>query len=78
MLILIDDVNDNNPVITVPDRTLCEQDGVLGSITLHAEDADATPYGEPFTFELGEEAVGKWKLKDAKGELWVAIPPKVF
>ncbi|XP_041912492.1 desmocollin-2-like [Alosa sapidissima] len=67
VLIVIDDVNDNNPKITTPDQILCEKEGELGSITLHAEDADARPYGEPFTFELGEEADGKWKLKDAKG-----------
>ncbi|XP_063057055.1 desmocollin 2-like protein [Engraulis encrasicolus] len=69
VLIIIMDVNDNNPVITVPDHILCEKEGAeLGSITLHATDADGPPYGAPFTFELGEDAGGNWKLKDATGE----------
>lgn len=67
VLIMIEDMNDNIPLITNPDRIMCEKEGELRSITLHAHDADAKPYGAPFTFELGEEAEGKWKLKDANG-----------
>lgn len=68
---MIEDMNDNIPLITNPDRIMCEKEGELRSITLHAHDADAKPYGAPFTFELGEEAEGKWKLKDANGELTI-------
>lgn len=62
---MIEDVNDNNPVIPEPNRVLCSKDGKWGSILVEAEDNDQSPYSGPFTFALGSDSAEKWKLKDS-------------
>ncbi|XP_029906221.1 desmocollin 2-like protein [Myripristis murdjan] len=65
--LLIEDVNDNVPVV-VPggELVLCEEEeGRMGSVTVHAEDADLPPYSAPFHFQL-PDGTKKWTLRDAK------------
>ncbi|XP_007257069.3 desmocollin 2 like [Astyanax mexicanus] len=66
VVILIEDVNDNYPVIPVPDRTVCSKENQRSSTTVEAVDSDKSPYAGPFTFELGPGNDGKWKIKDPK------------
>ncbi|KAL7888148.1 hypothetical protein AOLI_G00031220 [Acnodon oligacanthus] len=66
VLILIEDVNDNVPIIPKPDMVVCSRDGQRSSILVNAVDYDESPYSGPFTFELGKESEGKWKIKDPK------------
>uniref|UniRef100_A0AAY4CVC2 Cadherin domain-containing protein n=1 Tax=Denticeps clupeoides TaxID=299321 RepID=A0AAY4CVC2_9TELE len=66
VMIIIDDINDNVPFFPKSYVVLCEKEGQLGSVLLEAQDIDDDPYSAPFTFELGDAAEGKWKLKDAK------------
>ncbi|XP_062858256.1 desmocollin 2-like protein [Trichomycterus rosablanca] len=65
VFILIEDVNDNEPKIVNPDKVLCLKDNAWGSTLLEAVDYDQPPYSGPFTFALGKEAEGTWKLKRA-------------
>ncbi|XP_030626644.1 desmocollin 2-like protein isoform X2 [Chanos chanos] len=64
VMIFIEDVNDNMPRITEPSRVVCETGGTQGYTVVTADDPDLTPYSKPFTFELGEGADGKWRLKE--------------
>ncbi|XP_066533657.1 desmocollin 2-like protein [Hoplias malabaricus] len=66
VLILIEDVNDNVPVIPPSNLVVCAKDGIRGSTVVEAVDYDETPYSGPFSFELGKGAEGKWKLKNLK------------
>ncbi|KAI4892503.1 hypothetical protein NFI96_018299 [Prochilodus magdalenae] len=66
VIILIEDDNDNVPEIKKPEQVLCSKDGTRGSVLVEAVDYDESPYSGPFTFELGTESQGKWKLGDLK------------
>ncbi|KAF5900437.1 desmocollin-2-like isoform X1, partial [Clarias magur] len=83
VLILIEDVNDNIPVITKPDQVLCSKDVTGGSILIEANDLDQKPYSDPFTFELGSGTDGQWKITSttatsAKLVPAVALPNGVY
>lgn len=67
VMILIEDVNDNAPMITKPNQVLCNKDGKRGSMLLEAKDLDEKPYSDPFTFKLGNVKSGQWKLSGATG-----------
>lgn len=64
VIMLIEDVNDNVPLIPTSELVLCSQADKMGSVLVEAEDKDQSPYSTPFIFELGPENDGKWKLKD--------------
>ncbi|XP_071393557.1 desmocollin 2-like protein isoform X2 [Centroberyx affinis] len=79
--LLIDDENDNVPVVPDGELVLCEEEeGKMGSVVVHAEDGDRSPYSAPFHFQLTED--GKWRLRDATNtsvvlEQAVAMAPGV-
>ncbi|XP_026147074.1 desmocollin-2-like [Carassius auratus] len=64
VIIKIQDVNDNIPMITNPDPILCNKGDTLSSVLVEAMDLDRPPYSIPFIFELGADHDGSWKLKD--------------
>nr|XP_055042202.1 desmocollin 2-like protein [Misgurnus anguillicaudatus] len=64
VIIHIQDVNDNMPLLPTSELVLCSQDDTLGSVLVEAEDKDQSPYSTPFIFNLGAVNDGKWKLKD--------------
>ncbi|KAM3876229.1 desmocollin 2-like protein [Diretmus argenteus] len=62
--LLIEDVNDNVPVVPDGELVLCEEEeGKMGSVTVHAQDADLSPYSSPFHFHVADV---KWRLRDAQ------------
>lgn len=65
VILQIEDVNDNAPVIPGSDLVMCSRADTLSSVLVEAVDKDQSPYSTPFIFELGAEHDGKWKLKDA-------------
>lgn len=64
VVLQIEDVNDNIPVIQRPDLNMCNRGDAVSSVLIEAVDQDKPPYSTPFIFELGAEQEGKWKLKD--------------
>ncbi|RXN15355.1 desmocollin-2-like isoform X1 [Labeo rohita] len=64
VILQIEDVNDNIPVIPGTDLIMCSKGNTLSSVLVEAVDMDKAPYSSPFTFELGADNDGKWKLKD--------------
>ncbi|XP_060773616.1 desmocollin 2-like protein isoform X2 [Neoarius graeffei] len=83
VVILIEDVNDNAPMITKPDQVLCSKDGARDSILLTAKDLDLAPYSDPFIFELASTDAEQWRLKGATGtsvmlEPAVDLPNNVY
>lgn len=66
-MILIEDVNDNVPVITKPDQVICSKDVTGSSILIEANDLDQKPYSDPFSFELGSGTDGQWKITSTTG-----------
>ncbi|KAI5619855.1 desmocollin-1 [Silurus asotus] len=76
VLILIEDVNDNVPIITKPDQVLCSKSGTGGSVRIEAKDLDQKPYSDPFTFELEGENAEQWKLSGATGTSVMLQPAK--
>ncbi|XP_057714380.1 desmocollin 2-like protein [Corythoichthys intestinalis] len=62
VIIQVEDVNDNVPIIPPAERVVCEKEGELGSTLLVAEDADEAPFKGPFTFSLPNSEDGKWSL----------------
>ncbi|MFT7809618.1 desmocollin-2 [Arapaima gigas] len=76
VMIQIEDVNDNNPEIISKDLVLCETDGDGGSVTIEAKDLDQPPFSSPFSFELGENNDGKWKLENIKDTSAMLRPAK--
>ncbi|XP_062858575.1 desmocollin 2-like protein [Trichomycterus rosablanca] len=65
VFILIEDVNDNKPKIVSLEKVLCFNDNAWGSTLIEAVDYDQPPFSGPFTFAVGKEAEGTWKLKRA-------------
>lgn len=65
VILQIEDVNDNMPVITGTELVMCSRGDTLSSVLVEAVDKDESPYSTPFMFELGAEHDGKWKLSDA-------------
>ncbi|XP_056122436.1 desmocollin 2-like protein isoform X2 [Rhinichthys klamathensis goyatoka] len=64
VIILIEDENDNMPVIPSTDLVICSKGDALSSVLVEAVDLDKPPFSTPFIFEFGAEHDGKWKLKD--------------
>ncbi|KAK2883557.1 hypothetical protein QQF64_016792 [Cirrhinus molitorella] len=64
VIIQIEDVNDNMPVIPGKDLIMCSRGNTLSSILVEAVDMDKPPYSTPYIFELGADNDGRWKLKD--------------
>lgn len=64
VIIQIEDVNDNIPVIPGKDLIVCSKGDMLSSVLVEAVDMDKPPYATPFIFEFGADHDGKWKLKD--------------
>ncbi|XP_034743933.1 desmocollin 2 like isoform X1 [Etheostoma cragini] len=62
VIIVVEDVNDNVPVIPTPEMVLCEKEGELGSVLVVAEDKDQRPFSYPFSFSLPPNHDGKWSL----------------
>uniref|UniRef100_A0A671LBP7 Desmocollin-3-like n=1 Tax=Sinocyclocheilus anshuiensis TaxID=1608454 RepID=A0A671LBP7_9TELE len=83
VIIQIEDVNDNIPVIPGKDLIMCSKGDTLSSVLVEAVDMDKPPYSTPFIFELGADHDGKWKLKDTTGssvvlEQAVAMPNGLY
>lgn len=49
---MVEDVNDNVPMLPTSERLLCEKEGELGSVLVVAEDNDQSPFSSPFRFSL--------------------------
>uniref|UniRef100_A0A3Q0SDK9 Desmocollin 2 like n=1 Tax=Amphilophus citrinellus TaxID=61819 RepID=A0A3Q0SDK9_AMPCI len=61
VIIWVEDENDNIP--TIPSNlTLCQKDGVLGSVVVVAEDKDQPPFSYPFIFSLPDNNDGTWSV----------------
>ncbi|XP_035860719.1 desmocollin 2 like isoform X2 [Sander lucioperca] len=67
VIIVVEDVNDNVPVLPTPDMVLCEKEGELGSVLVVAEDKDQRPFSDPFSFSLPHDHDGKWSLTKVNG-----------
>ncbi|XP_061095893.1 desmocollin 2-like protein [Conger conger] len=63
VLIQIEDINDNAPVIPAKGMVLCEG-GDTSSVLVEAVDSDADPFSGPFSFALPKGHDGKWRLTD--------------
>ncbi|XP_013886023.1 desmocollin 2-like protein [Austrofundulus limnaeus] len=62
-ILVIEDVNDNQPVIP-PNLVLCEdKTDQLSSVLVTAEDKDLNPFSSPFTFQLLPEFKDNWSLE---------------
>ncbi|TDH05764.1 hypothetical protein EPR50_G00125840 [Perca flavescens] len=67
VIIVVEDVNDNMPVIPPTEIVLCEKEGELGSVLVVAEDKDQKPFSDPFSFSLPHGHEGKWSLTKVNG-----------
>lgn len=67
VMILIEDVNDNTPVISNLTPSICNKGAAQNSVVINASDLDQQPYSYPFLFELVKPNDGSWRLKDQKG-----------
>ncbi|TSK58110.1 Desmocollin-1 [Bagarius yarrelli] len=74
VVILIEDVNDNSPMITKPEPVLCAKGAGRGSVPLEAIDLDQKPYSEPFSFEIVKPNDEKWKITNQRGTSAVLEP----
>ncbi|KAI3374326.1 hypothetical protein L3Q82_006166 [Scortum barcoo] len=63
VIILVEDVNDNMPLVPSGELVLCEKEGELGSVMVVAEDKDQNPFSSPFSFSLGPGQEGTWSLE---------------
>ncbi|KAJ3599675.1 hypothetical protein NHX12_033631 [Muraenolepis orangiensis] len=63
--LVIEDTNDNVPVLVDRVLVLCEKEEKRGWVTVTAHDGDLLPYSSPFNFELSGETKSKWRLRDA-------------
>ncbi|XP_033492070.2 desmocollin 2-like protein [Epinephelus lanceolatus] len=61
VILVVEDDNDNVPLIPTSELVVCEKEGELGSVLVVAEDKDENPYGPPFSFVL-KDPDGKWSL----------------
>ncbi|XP_074507504.1 desmocollin 2-like protein [Sebastes fasciatus] len=52
VILVVEDVNDNVPMLPTSERLLCEKEGELGSVLVVAEDNDQSPFSSPFRFSL--------------------------
>lgn len=66
-MILIEDVNDNTPVLNKTDLVVCNRGTTQDPVLISATDLDQKPYSDPFTFELLKPNDGNWRLRNQKG-----------
>ncbi|XP_054623901.1 desmocollin 2-like protein [Dunckerocampus dactyliophorus] len=62
VILQVEDVNDNIPIVPPSERVLCEKEGELGSVLVVAEDLDRSPFSAPFTFSMPADHDGKWSV----------------
>ncbi|KAK6491965.1 desmocollin-1-like [Huso huso] len=62
VVIYLEDENDNSPIITNKDLTICEHYGQLGSVKVEAEDKDDVPFSSPFVFGFPKNHDQNWKI----------------
>lgn len=67
VILVVEDVNDNEPKIPTREMVICEKEGELGSVVVVAEDEDQAPFSSPFTFSLPDNHDGKWSLTRING-----------
>ncbi|KAM9789498.1 desmocollin 2-like protein, partial [Neosynchiropus ocellatus] len=67
VILVVEDVNDNVPVVPPGALVLCEKEGELGSVMVVAEDSDNSPNSAPFSFSLPKDHDGKWSLTRLNG-----------
>ncbi|KAM8839161.1 desmocollin 2-like protein [Synchiropus picturatus] len=67
VILVVEDVNDNVPVVPPGALVLCEKEGELGSVLVVAEDLDNSPHSDPFSFSLPKDHDGKWSLTRSNG-----------
>ncbi|XP_056451934.1 desmocollin 2-like protein [Gadus chalcogrammus] len=60
--LVVEDENDNIPMLPSKEMFLCEREGHLGSVVLKAFDPDSSPFGAPFIFNLPQDNDGNWVL----------------
>lgn len=65
VIIVVEDVNDNNPIITPGEKVVCENEG--DSVVIVAEDSDQSPFSSPFTFSMPADSDGKWSVTRFNG-----------
>lgn len=65
VIIVVEDVNDNHPIIPPGEKVVCENEG--DSVVIVAEDADQSPFGAPFIFSLPADSDGKWSVTRFNG-----------
>ncbi|XP_041103636.1 desmocollin-3-like [Polyodon spathula] len=66
VVIYLEDENDNNPVITNKDLTICEHYGQLGYAKVEAVDKDDKPFSSPFTFGFPKNNDQNWKITNVE------------
>lgn len=60
------DKNDNVPQLTTDRVDMCVSDRPTAA-TITASDADGSPFGGPFSFQLMGDVDGKWNLDPSYG-----------
>ena len=66
--LVVEDENDNIPMLPSKGMSLCEREGHLGSVVIKAFDPDSSPFGAPFLFTLPKDNDGNWALTNVNGE----------
>lgn len=67
VILVVEDVNDNVPVVPPGALVICEKAGELGSTVVVAEDKDKSPFSDPFSFSLPKDHDGRWSLTRLNG-----------
>ncbi|XP_058506688.1 desmocollin 2-like protein isoform X1 [Solea solea] len=62
VIITVEDVNDNVPLLPTGELVICEKQGELGSVLVEAVDKDAPPLSSPYSFSLPADNDGRWSV----------------
>lgn len=65
VIIVVEDVNDNIPIIPPSEKVVCENEG--DSVVIVAEDHDQSPFSSPFIFSLPADSDGRWAVTRFNG-----------
>lgn len=72
MILVIEDVNDNQPTVPNAELVICDKEGEHGSTIVVAEDKDTGHFSSPFSFSLPSDNDGKWALGTINGR-WLCF-----
>lgn len=65
VIIVVEDVNDNIPIIPPSEKVVCENEG--DSVVIVAEDHDQSPFSSPFIFSMAADSDGRWAVTRFNG-----------